>query len=205
MFSFHPVKIITTGEGAILVTNRREMFEKLVRLRTHGITREQQFMEQPSAGPWYYEQIELGYNYRLTDFQAALGNSQMNRVGTFLERRRFLARRYDELLRDLPVTVPWQHPDTESSWHLYVIRLGPDRIRKTHRQVFEELRRAAIGVNLHYIPAYLQPYYRRLGFQPGHCPEAERYYREAISLPMYYELTDADQDRVAGTLRQILK
>jgi UDP-4-amino-4,6-dideoxy-N-acetyl-beta-L-altrosamine transaminase len=204
IFSFHPVKIITTGEGGMIVTNREELFEKLIRLRSHGITREQKWMDAPAHGPWYYQQIELGYNYRLTDFQAALGTSQMKRIGKFLERRRILAQRYDELLRDLPVTLPWQHPDAESSWHLYVVRLKATEIRKTQREVFDALRRAGIGVNLHYIPVPSQPYYRKRGFKTGYCPEAEKYYAEAISLPMYYGLGESDQDRVIATLKRIL-
>jgi UDP-4-amino-4,6-dideoxy-N-acetyl-beta-L-altrosamine transaminase len=204
VLSFHPVKIITTGEGGMLLTNRAELHEKFLRLRTHGITRNPEWMEGASHGPWYYQQIELGFNYRLTDLQAALGASQMERLPAFLARRRELARRYDESLRGLPLTRPWQHPDSESSWHLYVVRLQLDRVRKPHRQVFEALRAAGIGVNLHYIPVHTQPYYRQLGFKPGDFPEAERYYGEAISLPMFARLTDAEQDRVVATLREIL-
>jgi UDP-4-amino-4,6-dideoxy-N-acetyl-beta-L-altrosamine transaminase len=204
VFSFHPVKIITTGEGGMIMTNRADLHEKLVRFRTHGITRETQFLTQPSPGPWYYEQLELGYNYRITDIQAALGDSQMDELDRFVSRRRELARRYDDLLKPLPLTLPWQHPDTESAWHLYVIRLKLDQIRRSHREVFEALRSAGIGVNLHYIPVHTQPYYRRLGFVPGQFPEAERYYSEAISLPMFPKLTDADQDRVVAELKQIL-
>ncbi|MBI4326590.1 MAG: UDP-4-amino-4,6-dideoxy-N-acetyl-beta-L-altrosamine transaminase [Chloroflexi bacterium] len=205
IFSFHPVKIITTGEGGMVVTNRNDLYEKLVRLRTHGITRDPQWMQGPSHGPWYYEQIDLGFNYRMTDLQAALGASQMNRIETFLERRRYLARRYGQLLEGLPLTLPWQHPDTESAWHLYVIRLQLDQIRLTHPQVFSALRQAGIRVNLHYIPAHTQPYYQKLGFKEGDFAEAEKYYGEAITLPIYFALTDADQDRVAATLKRILK
>jgi UDP-4-amino-4,6-dideoxy-N-acetyl-beta-L-altrosamine transaminase len=204
VFSFHPVKIITTGEGGMLVTNRADLYEKLVRLRTHGITRDERFLEGPAHGPWYYQQIELGFNYRMTDFQAALGASQMDKLDQFVARRRQIAARYDELLKSLPVLLPWQHPDAESSWHLYVIRLRLEEIRKTHRQVFEELHAANIGVQLHYIPVPLQPYYRKLGFKPGDFPEAEKYYSEAISLPIFYQLTEAAQQRVVATLKTIL-
>jgi len=204
IFSFHPVKIITTGEGGMVVTNRSDLHEKLVRLRTHGITREERLLTQPAPGPWYYEQLELGYNYRMTDLQAALGASQMDRLEEFVARRRALAKRYAELLRDLPLTLPWQHPETESSWHLYVIRLQLERIRKNHRQVFEELRASGIGVQLHYIPVPAQPYYRGLGFKASDYPEAERYSAEAISLPMFPAMKDADQDRVCETLKKIL-
>ncbi len=204
VFSFHPVKLITTGEGGILLTNRDDLHERLLRLRTHGITRNPRWMQTQPHGPWYYEQVDLGLNYRLTDIQAALGASQMERLGVFLDRRRALARRYSDLLGGLPVTLPWQHPDAESSWHLYVIRLQRERIRKKQRQVFEELRGLGIGVNLHYIPVHTQPYYRQLGFHPGQFPEAERYYAEAISLPMFATLTDTDQDRVARAVEDTL-
>jgi UDP-4-amino-4,6-dideoxy-N-acetyl-beta-L-altrosamine transaminase len=204
VFSFHPVKIITTGEGGMIVTNRTDLYEKLLRLRTHGITRETKLLTQPAHGPWYYEQLELGYNYRITDIQAALGASQMERLEEFVTRRRTLAARYNELLKALPLTLPYQHPDTNSSWHLYVIRLRLDRINKTHRQVFEELRANGIGVQLHYIPVHTQPYYQELGFKAGDFPVAEKYYGEAISLPMFAAMTDEDQDRVVETLKQIL-
>jgi len=204
VFSFHPVKVITTGEGGMVLTQRGEVYEKLACLRTHGITRDARKMEGASHGSWYYQQIELGFNYRLTDLQAALGASQMTRLGKFIRQRRLLARRYDEILAGLPLTLPWQHPDTVSSWHLYVVRLQLNRIRKTHRQVFEALRADGIGVNLHYIPVYTHPYYRRLGFKLGQFPEAERFYAEAVSLPLFYELAEADQDRVAAALKRIL-
>ena len=204
VFSFHPVKIITTGEGGMVMTNRPELYEKLIRLRTHGITREAHLMTEPSHGPWYYQQLELGLNYRMTDIQAALGTSQMDRLDTFVARRRELAARYDDRLRGLPLTCPWQHPETQSSWHLYVVRLHLDSLGKSHRQVFESLRQAGIGVNLHYIPVHTQPYYQALGFQRGDFPQAEQYYREAISLPLYYGLTESDQDRVIQTLQEVL-
>ncbi|HOX57771.1 MAG TPA: UDP-4-amino-4,6-dideoxy-N-acetyl-beta-L-altrosamine transaminase [Candidatus Paceibacterota bacterium] len=204
ILSFHPVKIITTGEGGMLLTNRSDLHEKLMRLRTHGITRDARFLTQPSRGPWYYEQLELGYNYRMTDLQAALGASQMDRLSEFVARRRALAARYNELLRKLPLTLPRQHPDTESSWHLYVIRLQLDRMRKSHRQVFEELRAQGMGVQLHYIPVPAQPYYRQLGFKPSDYPEAELYYREAISLPLFPAMSDQDQNRVCGILEEVL-
>ncbi len=204
VFSFHPVKIITTGEGGMVMTNRPELYEKLIRLRTHGITREAHLMTEPSHGPWYYQQLELGLNYRMTDIQAALGTSQMDRLDAFVARRRELAARYDDRLQGLPLTCPWQHPETQSSWHLYVVRLHLDSLGKSHRQVFESLRQAGIGVNLHYIPVHTQPYYQALGFQRGDFPQAEQYYREAISLPLYYGLTEADQDRVVHRLQEIL-
>lgn len=204
VFSFHPVKIITTGEGGMVLTNQEHLYEKLVRLRSHGITRNTDLMQGESHGSWYYQQLELGFNYRMTDIQAALGASQLQRLDEFVERRWFLANRYNQLLQDLPLILPWQHPDTKSSWHLYVILLKLDKISKTHRQVFEELRKAEIGVNLHYVPVHSQPYYQQLGFSWGDFSQAETYYQEAISLPIYYGLTQEDQDRVVMTLQEIL-
>lgn len=204
VFSFHPVKIITTGEGGMVITNRKDLYEKLIRLRTHGITRHPNFMKGESHGSWYYQQLELGFNYRMTDIQAALGVSQLRRLDEFVERRRFLATRYNQLLQDLPIILPWQHPDTNSSWHLYVVRLKLDKISKTHGQVFEELRQVGIGVNLHYIPVHTHPYYQQLGFTWGDFPQAECYYQEAISLPLYSGLTVEEQDRVVTKLQDIL-
>lgn len=204
VFSFHPVKIVTTGEGGMVLTNRQDLYEKLIRLRTHGITRNATLMSE-SHGPWYYQQLELGFHYRMTDIQAALGTSQMQRLDQFVARRRDLAAQYDQLLAALPLTLPHQHSDTASSWHLYVIRLKLDQIQKSHRQVFEALRQANIGVNLHYIPVHTQPYYQQFGFEWGDFPQAEQYYREAISLPLYYELSDANQGRVVATLTDILQ
>lgn len=205
VFSFHPVKIITTGEGGMVLTNRKDLYEKLIRLRSHGITRNPQLMEGESHGPWYYQQIDLGFNYRMTDIQAALGSSQMNRLDDFVKRRQSLAQRYNEGLEGLPIVLPWQHPDTFSAFHLYVVRLKLEEINKTHRQVFEELRNEGIGVNLHYIPVHTQPYYRRLGFKQGDFPEAERYYNEAISLPMYYDLKEEDQDIVIDKIKKVFR
>lgn len=205
VFSFHPVKIITTGEGGMVLTNRKDLYERLVRLRTHGITRDPEFMEGETHGPWYYQQIELGYNYRMTDMQAALGASQLKRLDEFVERRQLLSKRYNNELKDLPLLLPWQHPDTYSAYHLYVVRLKLDKINKTHRQVFEELRASGIGVNIHYIPVHMQPYYQKMGFTAGDYPQAEKYYQEAISLPIYYGLTEENQDRVVAALKDILK
>jgi UDP-4-amino-4,6-dideoxy-N-acetyl-beta-L-altrosamine transaminase len=204
VFSFHPVKIITTGEGGMVLTNRQDLYEKLIRLRSHGITRNPDLMQGEPHGAWYYQQLELGFNYRMTDIQAALGTSQMQRLDEFVARRRFLALRYNRLLQDLPLTLPWQHPETNSSWHLYVIRLNLGKINKTHRQVFDQLRQAGIGVNLHYIPVHTQPYYQNLGFEWGDFPEAERYYQDAISIPLYYGLLDKEQDRVVATVQAVL-
>ncbi|MFN9647768.1 MAG: UDP-4-amino-4,6-dideoxy-N-acetyl-beta-L-altrosamine transaminase [Pseudanabaena sp.] len=201
VFSFHPVKIITTGEGGMVLTNSQDLYEKLIRLRSHGITRDSNLMQGESHGSWYYQQLELGFNYRMTDIQAALGASQMQRLEEFVSRRRFLAQRYNHLLQDLPITLPHQYSDTESSWHLYVIRLHLDKISKSHRQVFEELRQEGIGVNLHYIPVHTQPHYQSLGFQWGDYPEAEKYYQSAISIPLYYGLTKQEQELIVTILK----
>ena len=202
VFSFHPVKIITTGEGGMALTNDAHLAKRMQLLRSHGITRDAADMTHAPDGPWYYQQIELGFNYRMTDMQAALGLSQMQRLDEFVAKRHAVAKRYDELLAELSLKSPWQHPDSYSALHLYVIRLKLGQIRKTHREVFEALRTAGIGVNLHYIPVYRQPYYSDLGFKSGLCPEAEQYYAEAISLPMYPALSDAQQDQVVSALRE---
>lgn len=204
VFSFHPVKIITTAEGGMALTNDADLANKMALLRSHGITRDPAQMTHESDGPWYYQQIDLGFNYRMTELQAALGVSQMERLDQYVARRHQLAQRYDQLLANLPVTTPWQHPDSYSGLHLYVIRLQLDKISKTHRQVFEALRELGIGVNLHYIPVHTQPYYQRMGFKAGDYPESERYYGEAISLPMFQTLTLTQQDQVISALQEAL-
>jgi UDP-4-keto-6-deoxy-N-acetylglucosamine 4-aminotransferase len=205
IFSFHPVKIITTGEGGMALTNNAELANRLSLLRSHGITREPAQMTHSPDGPWYYQQIDLGFNYRMTELQAALGLSQLERLDSYVSRRHVLAKRYDEKLVDLPVTLPWRHPDGYSAMHLYVIRLKLDQIRRSHREVFEVLRDQGIGVNLHYIPVHTQPYYQRMGFKPGDYPEAENYYREAISLPIYPTMTYQQQDQVYVALKNGLQ
>ena len=204
VFSFHPVKIITAAEGGMCLTNNAELSNKMALFRSHGITRDLAQMTHNADGPWYYQQIELGHNYRMTELQAALGVSQMMRLDDYVTRRHQLARRYDELLASLPVTTPWQPPDSYSGLHLYPIRLQLDNIRRSHIQVFESLIAQGIGVNLHYIPIHTQPYYERMGFKPQDFPQAQAYYREAISLPMYQTLTDAQQDKVLIALGQAL-
>lgn len=204
VFSFHPVKIITTAEGGMAMTNDPELATRLGLFRSHGITRDPALMTQEMDGPWYYQQVALGYNYRLTDLQAALGVSQMTRLSPYVERRHEIADRYAHLMADLPVTLPWQHPDSYSAYHLYVIRLNLDQINATHLDVFNELRARDIMVNLHYIPVHTQPYYQKMGFKPGDFPESEQYYREAISIPMHPVLTDEEQDFVVQTLREAI-
>lgn len=200
VFSFHPVKIITTAEGGLATTQDAGLAQAMELARSHGITRDPDLMTHAPDGPWYYQQITLGYNYRMTEMQAALGLSQMTRLGQMVARRQALAARYDTLLSNLAVTRPVQSPETASSWHLYVIRVEAAR----HKVVFEGLRAGGIGVNLHYIPVHTQPYYRAKGFGPGMFPNAEAYYAEAISIPLYYGLTEADQDRVVAVLADCL-
>lgn len=204
VFSFHPVKIITTAEGGMALTNSDELAHKMALLRSHGITRDPAHMTCAPDGPWYYQQIDLGYNFRMTELQAALGVSQMQRLDAFVARRHQLAQRYEELLANLPVRTPWQYPDSYSGLHLYVVRLELDKINKKHRQVFEALREHGIGVNLHYIPVHTQPHYQRMGFKVGDYPQAEQYYAEAISLPMYQTLSDSQQDQVVAVLQKVL-
>jgi UDP-4-amino-4,6-dideoxy-N-acetyl-beta-L-altrosamine transaminase len=204
VFSFHPVKIITTAEGGMAVTNSDELASQMALLRSHGITRDVEQMTHAPDGPWYYQQIGLGFNYRMTELQATLGVSQMERLDAYVSRRHELARRYDQLLQSLPVTTPWQHDGSYSGLHLYVIRLQLQKIDKTHREVFDLLREHGIGVNLHYIPVHTQPYYQRMGFKQGDFPQSEKYYSEAISLPMYQTLSDDQQDQVVSVLQKVL-
>ena len=201
VFSFHPVKIITTGEGGIALTNNNQLAKSMRHLRSHGITTDPADMHpRPERELWNYQQINLGYNYRMTDIQAALGLSQMQRLNEFVTVRHIIATRYIQMLSALPVVQPWQHPDSYSSFHLYVIRLKLDEISKTHREVYEMLRAAGVLVNLHYIPVYRQPYYEEMGFSAAYCAEAEQYYSEAISLPIYPGLTEKQQLYVVNCL-----
>jgi len=204
VFSFHPVKIITTGEGGMVMTNDAALAARLERLRSHGITRDATLMQATPDGPWAYEQVDLGLNYRLTDLQAALGLSQLGRLDDSVARRHQIARRYDADLDGLPLHTPWQSPDAQSALHLYPIQVDPARSPLNRRQLFDSLRDAGIGVNVHYIPVHTQPHYRRLGFAPGQFPAAEAYYAQALSLPMFPTLTDAQQGAVIGALRRLL-
>jgi dTDP-4-amino-4,6-dideoxygalactose transaminase len=202
VFSFHPVKIITTAEGGMALTNDDRLASMMNLLRSHGITRDENLMVDDSHGPWYYEQLELGFNYRMTELQAALGVSQLSRLDDFVAKRHDLAGQYNNSLADLPVILPWQDPDSYSSYHLYVIRIKTGETRKSHREIFECLRDQGIGVNLHYIPVYLHPYYRQMGYTQGYCIEAERYYSDAISIPLYPNLTKDNQLLVVNALRR---
>ncbi len=203
VFSFHPVKIITTGEGGMALTNDSELYRRIGLLHSHGITRDPALIQDETDGIWYYHQIALGFNNRMTDIQAALGTSQLTRVEEFVERRRYLAARYDRLLSGLPIIVPYQHAAGHSSWHLYVIQVTPANAR-LRLKVFNSLRASGINAGVHYIPVHLQPYYRRMGFNPGDFPNAETYYSSAISLPLYYGLTEEEQDYVVEMLTSAL-
>lgn len=203
VFSFHPVKIMTTAEGGMAMTNDEEMAAKMSRLRTHGITRDVELMSR-NDGPWYYEQIELGFNYRMTELQAALGLSQLRRLDEFVNARHKVAQFYNESLSELPLKLPIQHHDSYSSFHLFPIRLDLELLKRSHAEVFESLRERKIGVNLHYIPVHLQPYYRKMMFKVGDFPESEKYYRESISLPMFSNLSRQQHDYVSGALKEVV-
>jgi UDP-4-amino-4,6-dideoxy-N-acetyl-beta-L-altrosamine transaminase len=204
VFSFHPVKIITTAEGGMALTKDSKLFKKMELLRSHGITRDESMMEEDTHGGWYYEQIDLGYNYRMTELQAALGISQMERLDDFVAARHSLANIYNKELSELPIDLPFQLENTYSGMHLYVIRLNLNEIKKSHKKVFEELRERGVGVNLHYIPVHIQPYYKRMGFDWGDFPVAENYYQEAISIPIFHGMTDDQQNEVIETLVEVL-
>jgi UDP-4-amino-4,6-dideoxy-N-acetyl-beta-L-altrosamine transaminase len=205
VFSFHPVKIITTGEGGMAVTNNPALAKHLRFFRSHGISSAAEDMQlRPPLEIWNYQQIELGFNYRMTDIQAALGLSQLTRLDEFVTKRHVIAQRYDQLLSTLPIVTPYQHEDVYSSYHLYVIRLKLNEINRTQREVYDLLHSANVLVNLHYIPVYRQPYYEKIGFIQGYCPQAERYFSEAISIPMYSGLTSEQQDQVIAALGQAL-
>jgi UDP-4-amino-4,6-dideoxy-N-acetyl-beta-L-altrosamine transaminase len=206
VFSFHPVKIITTGEGGMAVTNDPVLAKRMRLLRSHGISSASEDMDfRPPHEIWNYQQIDLGFNYRITDIQAALGLSQLARLDIFVEKRRQMALRYNEQLANFPIQLPWQHSDGSSSFHLYPIRVRVSDCGKTQRQLYESLQAASIAVNLHYIPIYRQPYYEKKGFKPGYCPEAERYFSEAISIPLFFGLSDLQQDRVIEAIREGLQ
>lgn len=205
VFSFHPVKIITTAEGGMAVTNDLALCEKMNLFRCHGITREESFMQGESHGAWYYEQIELGFNYRMTELQAALGLSQMDRLGEYVQKRQELAKSYNEKLKNLPIIPPFQSMDSYSSFHLYPIRISSKVVSKSKNEIFDYLRSEGIGVNVHYIPVYTQPYYSLMGFKKSNFPNAEKYYEEALSIPLHPQLTCVEQDKVIKVLTSCLK
>jgi UDP-4-amino-4,6-dideoxy-N-acetyl-beta-L-altrosamine transaminase len=205
VFSFHPVKIITTAEGGLATTNDVSVANKMKTLRSHGITRDTSLMTSVSEGDWYYQQIDLGFNYRMTELQAALGVSQMKRLDKFVDRRHECQEYYDELLDSVPVVTPFQSPDCYSALHLYPILLDQDQVNKSRQQVFKELRASGIGVNVHYIPVHMQPYYKDRGFKKGDFPKTENYYKSVISIPLFQSLTKEMQDEVVGALKSILE
>ncbi|MGL5291544.1 MAG: UDP-4-amino-4,6-dideoxy-N-acetyl-beta-L-altrosamine transaminase [Vibrionaceae bacterium] len=204
ILSFHPVKIITTAEGGAALTDQPHLAQKMALLRSHGITRSPDLFENQSDGEWYYEQQLLGFNYRMTDLQAALGCSQLTRLADFIKRRNTLAQNYHEQLRDLPMHLPQTMAQTQSSWHLYVVRLKLEQLTLSHQEIFAQLRKLGVGVNLHYIPVHLQPYYQSLGFRHGDFLCAEHYYRSAVTLPLFAAMDDGQQQKVIKTLKTVL-
>jgi UDP-4-amino-4,6-dideoxy-N-acetyl-beta-L-altrosamine transaminase len=205
VFSFHPVKVVTTGEGGMCTTNDSDLAEKMAMYRSHGITKNKDSIVAPSSEEiWNYQQIGLGFNYRMSDIQAALGISQMKRLDDFVSKRHVISNRYNSKLKDLPVITPWQHPDAYSGMHLYIIKLNLNRIKNTHKQVYYNMIESGIGVNLHYIPVYRHPYFTSLGFRVGYCPEAENYFLRAISLPIFPSLNEGEQNQVIESLKLAL-
>lgn len=205
IFSFHPVKIVTTAEGGVATTNNKKLLQKMQLFRSHGITRDQALMSKKADGAWYYQQIDLGFNYRMTELQAALGVSQMNRLNKFIAKRHILQERYDQLLKDLPIITPYQSNASYSALHLYPIQIDLKKIKIDRKQVFDALRESGIGVNIHYIPVHTQPYYLEMGFRNGDFPVTESYYSQAISLPLFSQLSFNDQDKIISTLKMVLK
>lgn len=205
VFSFHPVKLVTTAEGGFATTNSKKLYDKMNLYRTHGVTRDGVLMNSKNNQPWYYEQIALGLNYRMNDIQAALGISQMKRLNTFVKKRHAIQERYDMLLNNLPITKPYQNKDCFSALHLYPIQIELEKVNKSREQIFNELREKGIGVNVHYIPIHTHPYYKQLGFKKGDFPNSEFYYSRAISIPLFYNLTIEQQDEVCKKLKRIIQ
>jgi UDP-4-amino-4,6-dideoxy-N-acetyl-beta-L-altrosamine transaminase len=204
VFSFHPVKIITTAEGGLATTNSKDLSKKMQLYRSHGITREESLMTTRTDGDWYYQQVDLGFNYRMTELQAALGTSQMKRLNQFISKRHILQERYDSLLSSLPIIKPYQDKDSYSALHLYPIQIDLDKTNKSRQQIFNELRENGIGVNVHYIPIHMQPYYTQLGFKEGYFPISEEYYKREISLPLFNSMNLEQQDKIISTIKKIL-
>ena len=205
VFSFHPVKIITTAEGGLATTNDKELSERMQLFRSHGVTRDPELMTKESSGSWYYQQVELGFNYRVTELQAALGVSQIERLDEFVTLRHKHQKRYNELLKNLPVITPYQDMDSYSALHLYPIQIQTDKVKSTRKEIFKALRKNDIGVNVHYIPVHTQPYYENKGFKKGDFPNAESYYESAISIPLFHAMTFEQQDQVIVALEKVLK
>ena len=205
VFSFHPVKIITTAEGGLATTNDKELSERMRLFRSHGVTRDPELMTKESSGSWYYQQVELGFNYRVTELQAALGVSQIERLDEFVTLRHKRQKRYDKFLKNLPVVTPYQDMDSYSALHLYPIQIQTDKVKSTRKEIFKALRKNDIGVNVHYIPVHTQPYYENKGFKKGDFPNAESYYESAISIPLFHAMTFEQQDQVIVALEKVLK
>ena len=204
VFSFHPVKIITTAEGGMATTNDKELSERMQLFRSHGVTRDPELMTKEAEGSWYYQQVDLGFNYRMTELHAALGVSQMQRLGEFVARRHVLQKRYDSLLSGLPIIRPYQDKHSFSALHLYPIQIDLNKVSKNREQIFDELRETGVGVNVHYIPIHTQPYYRKLGFKKGEFPNSESYYEAALSLPLYSGMRFQEQDKVVEFAAKVL-
>jgi len=205
VFSFHPVKIITTAEGGLATTNDKELLERMQLFRSHGVTRNPELMSKLSEGAWYYQQVDLGFNYRMTELQAALGVSQMQRLDEFITQRHILQERYDLLLSGLPIVKPHQNQDSYSALHLYPIQINLDSVDKDRQKIFDELRQNGVGVNVHYIPIHTQPYYLQFGFKVGDFPNSESYYDKAISIPLFHTMTVGQQDDVCSVLKRVLQ
>jgi UDP-4-amino-4,6-dideoxy-N-acetyl-beta-L-altrosamine transaminase len=205
VFSFHPVKIITTAEGGLATTNDSKLLENMRLFRSHGVTRDPELMTKKAEGGWYYQQVELGFNYRMTELQAALGVSQMERLDEFVTLRHKRQKRYDELLKNLPVVAPYQDIDSYSALHLYPVQIQINKVKNTRKEIFKVLRKNGIGVNIHYIPVHMQPYYENIGFKKGDFPNAESYYESVISIPLFHEMTFEQQDQVIVALKKVLK
>ena len=204
-FSFHPVKTCTSGEGGAITTNDDELYKRLILFRTHAITRVQDWMEKESEGGWYYQQVDLGYNYRITDIQAALLSSQLDKLGMFAKRRKELVKRYDEAFSSMPeIVVQKEIPESDTVRHLYIIQLVLEKLSCSRKEIFEALQAEGIGVNVHYIPTYTFPYYQRLGYKMGNCPNAERLYDRIISIPLFYSMTDEDQEKVIEAVKKVI-
>ena len=204
-FSFHPVKTVTGGEGGAVLTNDEILYKKLLLYRAHGITREEKLMEHEPDGPWYYEQISLGYNYRITDMQAALIISQLDRLPMFSARRKEIVKRYDEAFRKMPeLFVQREIPESDTTRHLYILRIVPEKLKINRRQFFDALAAENVHCNVHYIPTYYFPYYEKLGYRRGLCPHAEKLYEEILSLPLYYAMSDEDVESVIEAVKKIV-
>jgi len=205
IFSFHPVKHITSGEGGMITTNSKELYEKLIKFRTHGITKDSDKYTNEPDGPWYHEQQELGYNYRITDIQSALGASQLAKSDRFLKRRREIADRYNEAFKDIKgIITPYQKEDSNSSWHIYVLQLDLDKLNGGRKDIFEALRDKSLGVNVHYIPVYYHPYYQELGYEKGLCSVAERLYERIVTIPLYPKMSDEQVDEVIERVKTVI-